>query len=151
MFQSCTAARSALPSVAIARMKFIVAALLAYARTMRAGSGVRSPCRSFTASPRYDARPVPLSTSLLRGLAYWPARRPTFTTGTEAPYVSTTAICSRVRTLPRMPSAVFARNVSAQSPPCSRNASPRATAASRSRRTSHSPGCTSGGTWLSVS
>lgn len=28
---------------------------------------------------------------------YWPATRATFTTGREAPYVSATAICSRMR------------------------------------------------------
>ena len=63
-----------------------------------------------------------------RGLAYCPAIRPTLTTGTEAAYVSTTAICSSTRSLLRTLSAVTPAKVSAQSPPWSRNASPRATA-----------------------
>ena len=41
-----------------------------------------------------------------RGLAYWPAIRPTLTTGTDAAYVSTTAICSSTRSLLRTLSAV---------------------------------------------
>ena len=72
-----------------------------------------------------------VSVSLERGLANWPAMRPIFTTGIEAPYVSTTAICSTVFTRLRIWSAVAPAKVSAQSPPCSRNASPREAAASR--------------------
>ena len=64
--------------------------------------------------------------SLERGLANWPAIRPIFTTGIDAPYVSTTAICSTVLTRLRICSAVAPANVSAQSPPCSRNARPAA-------------------------
>ena len=45
----------------------------------------------------------------------------------------------------RMLSAVAEANVSAQSPPCRTNASPRAADAIRSRRMSHSPAKTSGG------
>src|SRR5690625_1866976 len=71
--------------------------------------------------------------------------RPIFTTGTEAPLVSTAAICRMVRILLRMRSAVASANVSAQSPPTSKNASPRAAAATRSRSTSTSPANTSGG------
>jgi hypothetical protein len=41
-----------------------------------------------------------------RGLANWPAMRPTFTTGTLAAKVSTTAICSSTRKVSRMLSAV---------------------------------------------
>src|SRR5690625_3133025 len=50
-----------------------------------------------------------------------------------------------VRILLRMRSAVASANVSAQSPPTSKNASPRAAAATRSRSTSTSPANTSGG------
>ena len=78
-------------------------------------------------------------------MAYCPASRPTFTTGTEAAYVSTTAICSSTRSLLRMLSAVIPAKVSAQSPPCSKNALPRATAASLALSSSHSPAKTSGG------
>src|SRR5699024_7506733 len=55
------------------------------------------------------------------------------------------AICRMVRILLRMRSAVASANVSAQSPPTSKNASPRAAAATRSRSTSTSPANTSGG------
>ena len=51
----------------------------------------------------------------------------------------------------RMLSAVAAANVSAQSPPWSTKASPRAAVAIRSRRMSHSPANTSGGYEASVS
>ena len=78
-------------------------------------------------------------------MAYWPAIRPTFTTGTDAAYVSTTAICSSTRSLLRTLSAVTPSNVSAQSPPWSRNASPRVTAAILAFSSSHSPAKTSGG------
>jgi hypothetical protein len=41
-----------------------------------------------------------------RGLANWPAMRPTFTTGLPPPKVSTTAICRITRKVSRMLSAV---------------------------------------------
>ena len=78
-------------------------------------------------------------------MAYCPASRPTFTTGTEAAYVRTTAICSSTRSLLRTLSAVTPANVSAQSPPWRRNALPRATSASLAFSSSHSPAKTSGG------
>src|ERR1700722_1191373 len=56
-----------------------------------------------------------------------------------------TAICSSVLSWALIPFAVVPANVSAQSPPCSTNASPRATLASRSFSVSHSPAKTSGG------
>ena len=62
-----------------------------------------------------------------RGLANWPAMRPIFTTGTPAPKVSTTAICSRTRNVSRMMLAVKSAKLSAQSPPCSTKALPSAT------------------------
>ncbi|CAM5260881.1 hypothetical protein SVIOM342S_06598 [Streptomyces violaceorubidus] len=100
-----------------------------------------------TASPRYDGSRTPSRSSNVRdrGLANCPAIRPTFTTGSDAPWASTTAICSRVRSLPATDSCVAVANVSAQSPPWSSSASPRATAASRVRKVSHSAGKTSGG------
>lgn len=57
-------------------------------------------------------------------MAYWPAIRPIFTTGTEAAYWRTSAIWSRVRTLRRTESSRTSAKVSAQSPPWSRKASP---------------------------
>ena len=81
----------------------------------------------------------------LRGLAYCPAIRPILTIGTWAAYVSTTAIDSRVRSLPWMLAAVTPSKVSAQSPPWRRNASPAATLAILARSSSHSPAKTSGG------
>ena len=85
-----------------------------------------------------------------RGLAYWPAMRATLTTGMLAPYVSTTAICSSVRMLARMCGSVLSTNVSAQSPPCSRKALPRATSASRPLSFSISEGTVTGGTLSST-
>ena len=60
------------------------------------------------------------------------------------------AICSSVRMVARMCGSVLSTNVSAQSPPCSRNASPRATAASRSCSRSTSGGRVTGGTLSST-
>src|SRR3954454_7026588 len=82
----------------------------------------------------------------LRGLAYCTATRPTLTTGTLAPYVRTTAICSSVRVVACRCGSVFRSKVSAQSPPCSRNAFPCATSASWRRNVSTSAGATIGGT-----
>src|SRR3954454_23742487 len=82
----------------------------------------------------------------LRGLAYCTATRPTLTTGTLAPYVRTTAICSSVRVVLCRCGSVLRSNVSAQSPPWSRNALPCATSASCARRPSISAGATIGGT-----
>ena len=57
---------------------------------MRVGSGMRaSGVNSWplTESPRKEGRVTSprVSVSELRGLAYWPAMRPTLTTGVEAP------------------------------------------------------------------
>ncbi len=81
---------------------------------------------------------------------YWPATRATFTTGIEAPYVSTTAICSSVRALASRWLSVLSANVSAQSPPCSRNARPSHTSASLTRSWSTSYGATIDGTLSST-
>src|SRR5262249_36653774 len=79
-------------------------------------------------SPRYDGRVTPLrvSVSSERGLAYWPAKRPTRITGFLAPCVSTRLICSRIFNLRVMSSAEQSERLSAQSPPCSRNRLPTA-------------------------
>ena len=57
---------------------------------------------------------------------------------------------SRVRSLPWMLAAVTPSKVSAQSPPCSRKASPAATLAILPRSSSHSPAKTSGGSVRSL-
>src|SRR5215471_8011941 len=85
-----------------------------------------------------------------RGLANWPAMRPTCTTGDAAAYVRTTAICRNTRKKSRMLLAVWliARcsvKLSAQSPPCRRNASPDATRPSACLRFLASPAKISGG------
>jgi hypothetical protein len=103
--------------------------------------------KPLTASPRYAGNVTPsrVSVSLDRGLAYCPAIRPSLTTGTDAAYVSTTAICSSTCSLARTLSAVTPAKVSAQSPPWSKNARPAATSPSDVLRSSHSPAKTSGG------
>jgi hypothetical protein len=71
----------------IARARFIAAAAFAYARTSRPGPGAAPPPSArcaLTMSPRYVGSPA-ASTSALRGLAYWPAMRPTLTTGIAVP------------------------------------------------------------------
>src|SRR3546814_8670411 len=73
--------------------------------------------------------PTRRSSDLL-GLANWPAMRPSFTTGSLEAKVSTTAICSRTRKVSRMLLGWNSAKLSAQSPPCSRNAFPAATCAS---------------------
>ena len=50
--------------------------------------------------------------------------RPTLTTGSAAAKVSTTAICRKTRKKSRILSAECSAKLSAQSPPCSRKASP---------------------------
>ena len=89
-------------------------------------SSVKS--KPLTISPRKAGRVTSprVSESLERGFANWPAMRPIFTIGIDAPYVSTTAICRIVLMRLRIWSAVAPANVSAQSPPCSRNAPPAA-------------------------
>ena len=62
------------------------------------------------------------------------------------PYVKTTAICNSVRIVPRRCTSVLSTNVSAQSPPCNRNAPPRATAPRRSWSLSTSAATAMGGT-----
>ena len=53
-----------------------------------------------------DLSPSTISSGAERGLANWPAMRPTLTTGVPVPYVSTTAICRMTLSLSRMLSAV---------------------------------------------
>ena len=68
--------------------------------------------------------PSRASVGSLRGLANWPAMRPTLITGQAAAKVSTTAICSSTRKVSRMLSAWNSAKLSAQSPPWSRKARP---------------------------
>jgi hypothetical protein len=82
----------------------------------------------------------------VRAFAYWPAIRPTFVTGSVAPYVSTAAICKRIFSFSRMCTAETSWKDSAQSPACRRKARPAATWASAARRLRASPAKTSGGT-----
>ena len=86
-----------------------------------------------------------VSKSFERGLANWPAMRPTFTTGKLEWYCRTAAICKIVLMRLRIESAVAAANVSAQSPPCNQNARPAAASATFAFKSSHSPAKTSGG------
>ena len=78
-------------------------------------------------------------------MANWPAMRPIFTTGSAAPKVSTTAICSSTRKVSRMMLAVKSAKLSAQSPPCSTKARPSAASASAAFSRRASPANTSGG------
>jgi len=88
---------------------------------------------------------VDVSLGAERGLANWPAMRPTLITGKAAPKVSTTAICSSTRKVSRMLSARNSAKLSAQSPPWSRKALPSATSPSASVSRRASPAKTSGG------
>ena len=58
-----------------------------------------------------------VSVAAERGLANWPAMRPTFTTGWPPAKVRTTAICRKTRKKSRMLSAECSAKLSAQSPP----------------------------------
>ena len=80
-----------------------------------------------------------------RGLANWPAIRPTFTTGTPSEYVRTTAIWRMTRSFSRMLTAEKSSKLSAQSPAWSRKAFPAATRPSEACRARASPANTSGG------
>ncbi len=97
--------------------------------------------------PRNDGRSTsPIrSVGLERGLANWPAMRPTFTTGTPIEYVSTTAIWRMTRSFSRMLLAENSSKLSAQSPAWRRKALPAATWASDCCRDRASPANTSGG------
>ncbi len=86
-----------------------------------------------------------VSTGLERGLANWPAMRPTFTTGLPPAKVSTTAICRIRRKVSRMLLALNSLKLSAQSPPWSRKALPSATSPSRPFSRRASPANTRGG------
>ena len=67
----------------------------------------------------YEGRDTPsiVSRSAERGLANWPAMRPTLTTGMPPPYCMVTAICSITRNASRILFALSAVKLSAQSPP----------------------------------
>ncbi len=85
------------------------------------------------------------SVSAERGLANWPAMRPSFTTGSFDAQVSTTAIWRMTRKVSRMLFALCSAKLSAQSPPWSRKPRPAATSASSAVRLRASPAKTSGG------
>jgi hypothetical protein len=71
--------------------------------------------------------------------------RPTFTTGRSAANVSTVAMLRKTQNVSRILLALNSAKLSAQSPPCSRNALPSATAARLAKRLRASPAKTSGG------
>ena len=89
--------------------------------------------------------PSTVSVGSERGLANWPAMRPTFTTGLPPAKVKTTAICRIRRKVSRILSARNSLKLSAQSPPCSRKALPPATSAKSAFSRRASPANTSGG------
>ena len=68
--------------------------------------------------------PSTTSVGSVRGLANWPAMRPTLTTGSIAPYVRTADICSMTFSRSRIAGAETSLKDSTQSPACSRNARP---------------------------
>ena len=121
-----------------------------YACTSRSGVGTRAAAvgpSALTMWPRNDgisSSPI-RSVSAERGLANWPAMRPTFTTGTPIEYVSTIAIWRITRNFSRMPSAEKSSKLSAQSPAWSRKAFPAATLARPACSDRASPAKTSGG------
>ena len=80
-----------------------------------------------------------------RGLANCPATRPTLMIGEAAAKVITTAICRKTRKKSRMLSAECSPKLSAQSPPCNRNASPTIALPSARLSLRASPANTSGG------
>jgi hypothetical protein len=106
-----------------------------YARSINTGSGVRSSAVNASRlmmSPRYAGSVTPprVSESVERGFAYWPAMRPIRTIGFFVPWTSTRLICSRIFSFAAIGSERQSSKLSAQSPPCSTNASPRAAFAS---------------------
>ena len=76
---------------------------------MRAVGGELRPVDDVAAVGLGSVTSPCVSVSEDRGLANWPAMRPIFTTGSEAPKVSTTAICSSTRNVSRMMLAVKSR------------------------------------------
>ena len=92
-----------------------------------------------------SSTPSTSSVGLERGLTNCPAMRPTLTTGSIEPYVSTAAICRMIFSRSRMLTAEKSANDSAQSPACSRKPRPADTCASDSRSWRASPANTSGG------
>ena len=150
-FHSCTWRRSAKPPWVKARTRFSVALRCGTPARSRRGSGMRAPAVERVVVDGVAA--VGGQLDAVAGLASAAARLgelPGHPADLDdrhgcAPYVRTTAICSSVLILLRMLSAVASANVSAQSPPCRKNASPRAAAAIFVLSSSHSPANTSGG------
>ncbi len=117
---------------------------------MRLGSGTRASADGwspFTMWPRKLGMSVSPTRSVAseRGFVNWPAIRPTLTTGSVAPYVSTADICSMIFSFSRMRMVEISLNDSTQSPAWSRKARPSITLASESRSARASPAKTSGG------
>ena len=94
--------------------------------------------------------PARVSVSADRGLAYCPANRPTRMIGFFKPCSSTRLICNRIFRRLAMLSDSQSAKLSAQSPPWSRNSSPRCARASRARKASTSQETTSGGRRLNA-
>ena len=101
--------------------------------------------------PRNEGISAPPTVSVgeVRALASCPAIRPTLTTGSVAPYVSTAAIWRRILSFSRMWTAERSANDSAQSPACRRNLRPACTSPSALSSSRASPAKTSGGTLAS--
>ena len=95
--------------------------------------------------------PCAVSVSVERGLAYWPAKRPMRVTRFLPPCTSTRLICSRIFSLLAIADDSQSSKLSEQSPPCSRNRSPRVASASWCLRFSISQLVTSGGSRASCS
>jgi hypothetical protein len=131
-------------------MKLMVSAERSYARNNNSGFGVRSvtvnPARLIM-SPRCTGSVTPprVSVSVDRGLAYCPANRPTRMTRFLPLWVSTSPICSSIFSLYAIEPDSQSAKLSEQSPPCSRNRSPRVASASCCFRVSISQLVTSGG------
>ncbi len=133
-----------------ARSRFSVAAAWLYPSTIRRGSGTRAAASGsslFTMCPRNEriSSPSTSSNTSDRGFANCPAIRPTFTTGSVAPYVSTADIWSMIFSFSRIRIVESSLNDSTQSPTWSRNARRSIAFASCSRSARASPANTSGG------
>ena len=97
--------------------------------------------------PRNDGSSTPSTYSVgaERGFVNCPAIRPTLTTGSVAPYVSTADIWRSTLRRSRIATAETCRNDSAQSPACRRKARPSTASPSARRSARASPAKTSGG------
>ena len=99
-------------------------------RTARASAVATSPCTMWPRNVGIST-PSTISVGAERGLVNCPAMRPTFTTGSIDPYVSTAAIWSMILSFSRIETAEKSSNDSAQSPAWSRKPRPAATCRQR--------------------